>query len=350
VADEQDRKLREFERNHDVPSVGGGINPWSNRDPWDMIFNDAIAAENEVLKLDGEFAGNKAKIAEIEDQISSGLIPEQIDASSSNLDATVAARVALLTERLLYYEQCIANVTERHARVPIWELQVRRLREDIERAKRSGGVDETGKQVNPDFAKAKQEQSRLAIELELKRKRAADLAKKKDDLPELRRLHNGLKADWDDAVKTRDALRQSYATKERQHAELKSLGQFWFTEREAFAADEATYPQVWLIAAAGCIAGMIAAFVLLIIADFFQNTFKTVDDVQRGLPVPVLGVEGYMESDAERRLLRRRRIAMSLSSVAALLLVSAVIGLYLWDKTKLPVFVYSVLDKVLGQR
>ena len=48
--------------------------------------------------------------------------------------------------------------------------------------------------------------------------------------------------------------------------------------------------------------------------------------------------------------MRRRRMAMSLSSVAALLLVSAVIGLYLWDKTKLPVFVYSMLDKVLGQR
>ena len=355
ICDEKEGLLRAFERNQNVPSVSTGTNPWA-KNPWDAIYDECSLADNEVAQLEAQLEGNKAKIAGIEEQMRQGLIPEQIPASAAAMDPAIAGMLAQMNQRLLAYEETAQRLTERHAQLPLLKVQIARLRDEIERLKRSGGVDETGQQPNPRYADKKRElndlaveQKRLAAELEVKRKRATELAKFKERLPELRKQHGALKSELDDAIKTRDELRTRHARMELQHAQLQSMGQFWEVERPAFAPDEATYPQIWLIAAAGMIAGMIAAFVLLIVADFFQNTFKSVDEVQRGLPVPILGVGGFMESEAERRLLRRRRIAVSLSSVAALVLVSGVVGMYFWNKLQLPTFVASMLDKVFGK-
>ena len=79
-----------------------------------------------------------------------------------------------------------------------------------------------------------------------------------------------------------------------------------------------------------------------------QGTFKTVEDVERAMPVPVLGGFAHLLTEEVRQKSRSSRRTASLVGGTVLVLVLAVVTIYYLDPTRLPAFARNVLALVLG--
>ena len=118
--------------------------------------------------------------------------------------------------------------------------------------------------------------------------------------------------------------------------------------RPAQVPPRPTEPNVLVVALIGCILGLGAAIGLILLLDFLQGTYKTVDDVERGLSVPVLGAVSHLETDEEREHAVRHRRRVSTVAAAALVLITIVVTIFYLDPTRLPPVVRDLLALVLG--
>lgn len=109
-----------------------------------------------------------------------------------------------------------------------------------------------------------------------------------------------------------------------------------------------TEPNILVVAMIGCVLGLGVAIGLILLLDFVQGTFKTVDDVERALPVPVLGGMSHLETEAERidNVRRRRRVSLVASAFVALVVI--VVTIFYVDPTRLPPVVRDLLAMLLG--
>ncbi|MBP8299614.1 MAG: hypothetical protein KA020_04560 [Planctomycetes bacterium] len=103
-----------------------------------------------------------------------------------------------------------------------------------------------------------------------------------------------------------------------------------------------------VVALIGCVLGLGLAISLILLLDVMQGSFKTLDDVERGLAVPVLGGVSHLETVEERLHAVRSRRRVTLVSAAFVVLLSGVVILFYWDPTRLPSFVRDLLAMVLG--
>jgi len=120
------------------------------------------------------------------------------------------------------------------------------------------------------------------------------------------------------------------------------------TKREAVVPPEPTEPNILVVALIGCVLGLGAAIGLILAFDFLQGSFKTLDDVERGLPVPVLGGVAHLETVDERQqaVRGRRRVAVVAGTAVALLTV--IVSIFYFDSTMLPTWVSDILRTILG--
>ncbi|MEO6593226.1 MAG: hypothetical protein ABIP94_00565 [Planctomycetota bacterium] len=109
-----------------------------------------------------------------------------------------------------------------------------------------------------------------------------------------------------------------------------------------------TEPNIFLVALIGCALGLAIAIGLILLLDMLQGSFKTIDDVERGLPVPVLGGVSHLETEAEREHTVRSRRRVSLAAAAFVGLCVIVIAIFYIDPTRLPSFVRDLLVMLLG--
>ena len=120
------------------------------------------------------------------------------------------------------------------------------------------------------------------------------------------------------------------------------------TKRPAVVPPAPTEPNILLIAFIGCVLGLGAAIGLILALDFLQGSFKTLDDVERALPVPVLGGVAYLETVAEREQSVRRRRRVALVSGSGVILMTIVVSIFYFDSTMLPPIVRDLLALILG--
>ena len=118
--------------------------------------------------------------------------------------------------------------------------------------------------------------------------------------------------------------------------------------RKALIPPQPTEPNIMVVALASSVLGLFAAIGLILLFDMLQGSFKTVEDVERGLSVPVLGGVSHLETDDERIAAARSRRRASLVAAAALLLVTAIVSVFYIDPTRLPPAVRSILTIILG--
>ena len=110
-----------------------------------------------------------------------------------------------------------------------------------------------------------------------------------------------------------------------------------------------TDPNVFVIALIGCVLGLGAAIALILLLDVMQGSFKTVDDVERGLTVPVLGGMSHLETEEERKATQRGRRRASLAAFGFVGLVVVVVTIFYVDPTRLPSVVRDLLAMLLGK-
>jgi len=117
--------------------------------------------------------------------------------------------------------------------------------------------------------------------------------------------------------------------------------------RRAVVPPVPTEPNIMVVASVGCLLGLLAAIGLILLFDFLQGSYKTLDDVERGLSVPVLGGISHLETKAEQQMASRSRRRVSLVAAAALLMVTSIVMVFYLDPNRLPAVVRNVLNVLL---
>ncbi len=143
------------------------------------------------------------------------------------------------------------------------------------------------------------------------------------------------------AANDRAALERSYLTQLESEPPIRR-------EQEARVPPAPTEPNLVLVALLGCVIGLFAATALVLLLDVLRGTFKTVEEVDRALTVPVLGGVSFLETDAQRREVARSRRRATIVAAAFLMLIGGVVLIYYFDPTRLPTVVRDMLSMVLG--
>lgn len=117
---------------------------------------------------------------------------------------------------------------------------------------------------------------------------------------------------------------------------------------EALVPPRPTDPNILVVALIGCVLGLAFAIALILLLDVLRGSFKTLEEVERGLSVPVLGGMSFLETQAQREATMRRRRRVSVVAAALLFLSVSVVTLYYVDPTRLPPVVRDFLAILLG--
>ena len=110
-----------------------------------------------------------------------------------------------------------------------------------------------------------------------------------------------------------------------------------------------TDPNGLLVALFGCLLGLSAAIGLILLIDILQGTFKTVDDVERALPIPVLGGMSHFETGDQLQMAKASRRRSSWMAAAVLGSAVIVVTIYYVAPERLPSAALNVLSLVLGK-
>lgn len=195
----------------------------------------------------------------------------------------------------------------------------------------------------------KLEQSLVELDAEI----AAQQKRIDDTVAGMARLAEGLKRYLQKLSDIRDAEEMRNAARERLRDAsevLAKIGNQRTIEQRVRATvpPRPTEPNILLVALIGCMLGLGIAIGLILLLDVLQGSFKTVDDVERGLAVPVLGGMSHLETEAERdhAVRSRRRVALIAATFVFLLVV--VVTIFYVDPTRLPPVVRDLLSMLLG--
>jgi hypothetical protein len=160
-----------------------------------------------------------------------------------------------------------------------------------------------------------------------------------------------------------------YEKKQRALAEVDALKKSWMEQLQdaeeklarldkkppvrqllpAIVPPRPTDPNILVVSLIGCVLGLGVAIGLILLLDLLQGTFKTVDDVERGLMVPVLGGVSHLETDEERVASVRGRRRATLVAFAFTGLVVLVVTIFYVAPTRLPPVVRDLLSMLLGK-
>ena len=226
------------------------------------------------------------------------------------------------------------------------EAELRRLVSDT--------IDADGRIANPEFEALQARVTAATTALEVARAELATMQAQLDaEEARLLRRAEGLTA----YEKKKAALATAKQDLEAAQARLREANQTVATLSKeqpveqvgrALVPPRPTDPNILVVAMIGCVLGLGAAIGLILLLDFVQGTFKTIDDVERGVPVPVLGGMSHLETEAERESSVRRRRRVSLSAAAMVAMVVIVVTIFYVDPTRLPPVVRDLLAMLLG--
>jgi uncharacterized protein involved in exopolysaccharide biosynthesis len=216
------------------------------------------------------------------------------------------------------------------------------------------GPDAEGLVPNPKYRALVARQEQLRLELEKNRAAVALLAK--DVVAETERFERlavgyqeyaKLGQFLDDATKTREGAWKRLEDANARLVRLQNQPPIR-TETRADPPPRPTEPNILLVALLGCALGLGAAIALILLFDLLQGTFKTLDDVERAIAVPVLGGISHLETVEERAAAQQQRTRVGLVTAAFVVLLVGVVVVFYWDPTRLPAFVRDLLAVVLG--
>ena len=116
--------------------------------------------------------------------------------------------------------------------------------------------------------------------------------------------------------------------------------------RRAWEPNKPTYPNRALVAGLGGFIGLFVAIGLIFLLDVLRPSFKSYEDVSRGLPVPALGCVSYLEIEEKAAAARGKRVRWILAIGFVGILIAGIVVIYLVDPVRLPDFVRNLLDSI----
>ncbi len=263
-------------------------------------------------------------------------------------------RVAKLVAEIAAVEKNLKGILPGHTAYRMREYQLQQLREELRKLLGDTGGTAEGELPNPRWLQLQRDVQQKEAELlgaiatrDLLQARLDEKAQKQQVLAgvyhDYRRLMEWLK----EATENRQAAQREV---ERRTQILGALTNERPIDVKAPAVvpKRPTEPNVMVVAFLGCAIGLGTAIGLVLLLDLLQGTFKTIDDVGRGLGLPVLGGMAHLQTEERRRqAVRSRRWAVAVAGTTVVLVV-AVLTIYYVDPIRLPPLVRDILSLVLG--
>ncbi len=261
--------------------------------------------------------------------------------------------LAFLTQQLEWANRALANAKESHRNYEQYKAQ----RDDV--AKMLAALKEFLGAGQGEVENAERKQLAAAVadletqikakETTLKRERE-QLAALDREIAALPRVHE----DWRALVAERERHEASLDALVQQERVLEERQKVLMREDAyrisvfAEVPPRPTEPNVTLVALAGGAVGLAFAIGLVLLIDALQSTFKTVDDVERALALPILGQLSHLTTEQQRRQRTARRTRTAVIAGAFVVLMLSLVTIYYVAPTRLPALVRGAFELLLG--
>lgn len=299
-------------------------------------------------KLTAELAAAKESMATMRQRVEPDF--EQLAEAAKKTPEGAALFLQVAAQRLAM-ENSFAEGSK------VW-LRAKRNVEAMERMLRtmvlSKVVDEDGLMPNPKYEELRlkiladtEALAGLTAEVERLRTAAADENRRLEDM----RVGFNLLDSKRQAIAEAQKARANALAESSEHEAILAQLESQLPVRQTVKAvppPRPTDPNIMVVALIGCVLGLGVAIGLILLLDFVQGSFKTADDVERGLAIPVLGGISHLETEEETRAARAGRRRASVAAFGVVALVVFVVTIFYIDPTRLPPAVRDLLSMLLG--
>jgi capsular polysaccharide biosynthesis protein len=324
------------------------IRLWSERDAAHRQQQERLRA----AKVEAETLTQR--IARTQEQLAA--LPERVQPDTQQLLAAAQGSKALqpLTAALAAARAMQQAWSEGSPEWLAWQARIARSEAALRAALKADGADADGLVPNPALAglqeRLQQDEAALArLQVEI-RALGETVAAAEERILEAVDGHAQWTRKVADLAEALENRRRAAAARDAQQEILARLAQQPPVRivQPAQIPPHPTEPNIVVVALIGCVLGLGVAIGLILLLDLLQGSFKTIDDVERGLPVPVLGGISHLETEEERRRAGRGRLRAAVAAFAFVGLVVVVVTIFYWDPTRLPPVVRDLLALLLG--
>jgi capsular polysaccharide biosynthesis protein len=344
------QEMQQFaERNSFDPTTG------SVREGQLSLSAEIAERERSLANLVGRKRQAEAALGTLRQQDREGLVQKMITKpvipDFTKMGLGVPERVAQLMATVRYAELQLNSMTKQH---PSYEVTIRQrdsARAELQRYLPAETVETV---PNPAYLELQKkiddgqaELDVMAAEQEHLEKRLEQLRLKLAEVPALWKEWSRRRTDEEAAVRRLEEMRANVDRVNERLIQLEKLQPFRVIN-PAFVPARPTEPNIVLLALVGSLVGLALAIGVILLLDTLRFTFKTLEEVERALPVPLLGGVSHLETSEERRATKRGRMTLIVTAATALVLILAVVTIYYVAPARLPHFVRDLLEVVLG--
>lgn len=352
-------KLKEMERSNHRQEFQ--IDP--SEEPREGVQPQSSAARVELAEktqlkngFDRKAAGLEAEANQLELELNAGAIPAK---TSKALEVVVnpaeEEELAELRKAYLQAKLMLESASPNNERYAFLKSSFDTVKEQYDK-KVAARAKATSTMIdNEDYINARKELASKRAEAAGLRKQSEFLQRRIDVLEvavqsRIKVIEKLMAYNKEIAELTEDERELTQIARQKQSAlqRLTKPGSQFRAQFEAEVPPAPTEPNIALVALLGCVLGLAAAIGLVFLLDFLQSSFKTVQDVERALPLPVLGMLSHLETEEERARSVSGRRRVSLAAGAFLFLSLSVVMIYYVDPNRLPPAVVGVFEFLLG--
>jgi hypothetical protein len=335
-----------------------GIDPRFERDLQVASYKDRVGAlearKVELAKLQQQVIGLREQLGQMQDKLE--LLPPRVkvDALQSAELLTKNPEAAALALKARYWEKALEYLAEGSPWRRATQAELNRAKADLAKLLGEATGESDGMMPNPERTQLLLAIEKTELELHTQEKVLAPMLEQtQSDDVQLQRLADGFLqyGRMEKSIEeTGKSLADAHAALEAANLRLGKINKDApvTIQSPARTPPRPTEPNIMIVALIGCVLGLGMAIALILLLDVMQGSFKTIEDVERGLPVPVLGGVSHLVTVEEREQGVRSRRRVTLVSAAFVVLISGVVILFYWDPTRLPPFVRDLLAMVLG--
>jgi len=343
-----EREVRSYEAKHKLdPSV---------RDANLLVVSSTISAqqredERERARAQMELDEVQVQIDELRQTLEGRIVPERVPAPPPPIDTALALELQALELEILRARKTAKIFMPGTSYRQSYEQKVAELEEQ---KKAKTPVPATAYVPNPEYLALNEKLGQLQGRSTALAQRIATLTKLIDKTEQEIAARPGIVQGYRQRT---EALAAEYGKLHAVESELDRVTALarrieaskpYSMLSEARVPRRPTEPNVTILALMGSLVGLGVAIGLIFAFDALRFTYKTLEDLERGLAVPVLGGVSHVETVEERSQVRRGRWIVSVLAIALLFLIVAVATFYYVAPARLPTWARDVLDMMLG--
>lgn len=343
--------LEEWETAHRLAPLatkeqGPGGNELSRRR--ELLAGAALEEEAALARLRERERRLLEEIAALPRLVDPGSLEQALPAEAPQVQA-LRAQIAQLEHRLSQV------VTPEHPAYRTLALQLESLKAELRLALGGTPGEANQEQVeNPliavrsrELEETRQQILEFSSGLAERRRQLAELEERAADFPKIHNEH----VRRDQAVQmalTRLEEAEAQISKEMQRWDSFNSRRSWDVISEAYPPAAPNDPNNLIVILIGLAVGFGVAGGLVLLSELLRISFRSVEEAERILAVPVLGAVEHIDTEEEIRDRRRRFAVVSGVGGALLIAFAALVALFFYDQARLPAFVSSALQQVFG--